>query len=182
MDLAQLTNAPREVVLGGLPYKVSALTLREWGGLQAWLKDRGPEPVGVALAQIARAEAVGTPIAPADRQFLMREARVEAKAWPPRVASAEWFEALQGTDGGEARFAHAVLSKHQPTLTVEQADAVAEAMGPAESATLVRLALGLEKSSPKADAAATTAGAPDPAPSGTTGPSPSTGSTAATAS
>jgi hypothetical protein len=58
MDLASVSNAPRELPIGGAVYRARALTLAQLGELLAWLEDRcgipllplSSDPARVALA------------------------------------------------------------------------------------------------------------------------------------
>ena len=102
MDLSVLVNAPREITLAGKSYLVSALTLKEWGALQAYLKDRAVNPVVAALGQLSAAKAAGIRIADEDRTALFIQAKAEAKPWPPMVGSNLWFDSLISTEGASA--------------------------------------------------------------------------------
>lgn len=154
MDLAALTNAPREVTLAGRTFTVSALKLREWGAVQQWVKDNAPSPMeSVEAAAIDK-------LSPYAARMLLSVAVKEQQAWPPRVASSEWFHALDriGKDGrnGNAVFLLAVLGKHQK-LTEAEAEALIEQVTAAETTRLVAAALGFDDPAPKAPAG------PDPA-------------------
>lgn len=116
MDLATLTNAPRDITLDGKTYKVSALTLAEWGELQQWIKDHA-DPVVKAFESLNRARAAGVVVTEIDRKALMAQARAEARRFPPRPASQAWDEAIDNIDGGRAEFVGTVLKKHQPDLS-----------------------------------------------------------------
>jgi hypothetical protein len=178
MDLATLTNAPREVTLAGKVYKVSALTLAEWGELQAWLKDNVPDPVERALAQLAKAKAAGVDVQPEDRLALLKEARIEAKAWPPRVATTAWIEAIESVGNGVAMYVFVVLRKHQPGITLEAAKAIANDpdLTVPEMTTFARRALGFDD--PKKATGADGGTATTPPPNSTSGATCSTHSVA----
>jgi hypothetical protein len=148
MDLATLTNAPRDFALGGTTYQVSALTLKEWGVLQAWIKGHVPGPL--ALVESA---AMGK-LSPGHQRQVLEIALREERNWPPRVGSAAWFDALDGTEGGNAAFLRTVLAKHQP-FTAEQAAALADRTMTAAIVPLILIALGMELDSPKAEGPAT---------------------------
>jgi hypothetical protein len=113
VDLATLTNAPREVTIDGKVYRVSALDLAEWGRLQAWIKDHA-DPVVQAIKSLNRARADGVPVAEVDRKALMAEARIESRNFPPRVGTLAWLDLIDNTPGGNAKFLGTVLAKHQP--------------------------------------------------------------------
>jgi hypothetical protein len=177
MDLATATaEAYVEVAIDGLRYKLGTLTLARWGALQAWLKAHARDPVAEALAQLARAARDGVPIRPESEQFLLREARSEARHWPPRIASTEFFDLLARTEGGDVQFAWEVLRVHQPSITLEQAADLNAKMAPEDTARVIYAALGIAPPNP-GDRGPKADGPPSP-PGGTTGrpsspPSPS---------
>ena len=169
MDLAQLTNTPREVAVAGKPYKVSALKLKEWGNVQAWIKDNVPSPLG----SLKSADLDG--LSSADKRTLLDVAVRQQRDWPPRVGSAAWFEALDH-DGGHAMFLLAILGKHQPDFSESDAEALAERLTNAEILPLVLLGLGIEDDRPK------NSSAPQGAQPTTTSPSPTSPTTSASSS
>lgn len=120
MDLAEATNAPREIVIGGLAYKVSAFTRNEWGQLQAWLKDHAKDPISRAYAELAEVRRKGIEVDDRDRDATLTKARFEQSSWPPVVASPAWFDLLTSTDGGAFQFVATLFRKHQPSMTDEQ--------------------------------------------------------------
>lgn len=135
--LDELTAAPRTLTLAGRHFTVSPLELREWGELQGWLKDNGQSPlkaIGPGLDSLSDA----------DRRVVLSMAMEKQLRWPPRVATTGWFEAISSATGGDARFLWTVLRKHQPDLTLDEADRLAQAAGVEESQTLVLLAIGVE--------------------------------------
>jgi hypothetical protein len=154
VDLATLTNAPREVALAGRTYLVSALTLAEWGVLQAFLKDRTKDPVVMALDQLSRAKAAGVAVTEEDRKALFSQATAEARSWPPRVCTGAWFDLLRDTEGASVRFLAVVLRKHQPALTDAEIAAADDGATPDESRLLIYRAMGIEPA-PKTPAPAT---------------------------
>ncbi len=161
MDLAQLTNAPREIEVAGRTYKVSALKLKEWGSVQAWIKDNVPSPLGA----LKSADLDG--LSNADKRTLLDVAVRQQRDWPPRVGSAAWLEALDH-DGGHAMFLHAILSKHQPSFTEADAEALAERLTTGEILPLILVGLGIEDERPKNSPAPTEG--PNPTTSPTTSP------------
>jgi hypothetical protein len=166
LDIAELTNAPREVELKGKKYLVSALKLRHWGELQAWLKDHSPSPV----ARLRSADLAG--LSEADRSAVLRMAFAETMAWPPHVGSAGWLRAISAAPGGEAKFLTAVLGRHRD-LPEAEAEELAERLDGTDYARLLYYASGQEPPDPKGGSPATTAGG---SPAGTNGGSSSTSS------
>jgi hypothetical protein len=129
-------------VLGGLPYKIAKLTMADWASLTAYIKDHTQDPIARVLEQLARATAAGIVSSPDDRQFLLREARKDARNWPPRLTSPDWWDALSEAKGGDAEFLWLVFSKHQPTITREQIVTLADLLSQEDSYRLMSLALG----------------------------------------
>jgi hypothetical protein len=154
-----LSNTPREVSLGGKPYLVSKLTLKEWDGLTAFLKDHGIDPFVSAWSNFNRLKAAGVPVSDDDRKAFFLAANQQTKVWPPPVGSLAWFELMGETDGATKRFFGVALRKHQPALTDAEIDAIFDAVTREESAVFTSRALGF--SDPKADAP--TEGASPPA-------------------
>jgi hypothetical protein len=54
MDLPSISNAPREIGVGGLTYRARALTLGQVGELLAWLEDRTGEDLAPLSSDAAR--------------------------------------------------------------------------------------------------------------------------------
>lgn len=135
--LDELTAAPRTLTLAGRQFTVSPLELREWGDLQGWLKDNGQSPLKAVAPGLDA-------LSDGDRKTVLAMAMEKQLRWPPRVATTEWFEAISGSAGGDARFLWAVLRKHQPGLTLEEADRLAQAASVEESQALVLLAIGVD--------------------------------------
>lgn len=144
MDLSIATNAPREITIAGLPYKVSALSRDEWGRLQAWVKDHARSPLARAYEELADIRKKGVEIDDRDRDALLTKAREANSAWPPIVASPAWFALLNTTDGGPFEFFAIILRKHQPSLSDEQLIDLIGKIGPEDSEVLVWRAIGID--------------------------------------
>jgi hypothetical protein len=151
MDIATLTQAPRELTLAGEPHSIRALKAREWGQLHQFLKDRAEDPFTAAVRQISKTKLSGAPITLEQEDFLMSAAREEAKHWPPRASSSAWFELIGDTEGGDVEFLLTAVRTGKPDFTREQAEDLGERMTAQESTTLMLAALGLDPS-PKAEA------------------------------
>lgn len=151
MDIATLTNAPRELVLGGLRYQVRALTLSAWGELHAWIKDRVDDPITEALRQVDKVRRKGYSVSSEAEARLIDAARVDQRSWPPQVMSRQWFDLLGRTPGGSARFLAAMLRPDQPSMTEEQVEALERAISSEDCDELISAAIGLEPP-PKASA------------------------------
>ncbi len=153
--LDQLTNAAQPVTLAGRSYPVRQLRLREWGELQAWLKGVAPSPIAVAARGIAELKAAGMPVSQDQQDAIYRQAQAEARTWPPRVASAEWFRALDQIEGAHARLVMAALAAGGTDVTEDDAADIAAAATSAELIDLVRVCVHGQHPVPKAAGEAT---------------------------
>lgn len=162
MDRATLHNVPREFTLAGKAYSVTPLTEKEKGQLQAWLKARHPGPLG------ALDDATLSRFSPANQKKMIDAAVAQAKAWPPRVGSLPWWEAMDHVGGG-ARFLHAVLSRANE-IGMDEAEELNQSLSQDEVNPLILFAMwGLEAPTPGPKAAgATTGGAGDDRPASPT--------------
>lgn len=142
MDLATLTNAPRTLRIGGLDYKVRALTFAEWGTLHGWLRDNVDDPVTEALRQVEKARAKGVAVSPEAEGLLLRSAREDAKRWPPTAMTGQWFALLGTCPGGSSQFLLAMLRPLQPSITDEQVAGIEAAMTSEEVDAIIAAALG----------------------------------------
>jgi hypothetical protein len=149
-----LSSSPREVMLGGKPYLVSKLALKDWNDLTAYLKDHGIDPFVAAWQNFNRLKAAGVPVSDEDRKAFFVAANQQTKIWPPPVASGAWFDLLSETPGAVEKYFACVIRKHQPALTDAEIDAIREATTRAESEILTGRALGF--SDPKEPAPAAT--------------------------
>lgn len=140
-DLATLASAPREVALScGETVHVAPLTLREWGVLQQWLKDKVPSPVVVARDNLK-----GVDLLKEDRQAILSAAA--SIPWPPRPGTPGWIEAINRADDQKAAsvaFLAAVLRD------VAAAERLADKIGGEDFADLCTAAFGVEPADPKA--------------------------------
>ncbi len=175
MDIAALTQAPRDITLAGLPYKARPLKAREWGALHQWLKDHAEDPFTQAVRQVARTKSAGAPITQEQEDYLLSEARREAKSWPPRASSSAWFELLGDTEGGDVQFLLAVLRTGLPGMTEDEAREIGEKLDGGESSALMLLSMGLDPSPKAKGATSSTTRKRRPDPTRTTGRKLSTG-------
>ncbi len=158
MDLAQATGAAETIDLGGEPYQVRLLTMREWGGVMAWLKRENPSPVTRAGIAIQQAKDDGVPMDSATEDKILDHAQRTALSWPPRLGSPAWFDALDRIEGAYGRLLLEVLSKTDPTFTLERGDALAQRVRSEEWPELVRVALWGTPPAPKAETPPETSG------------------------
>lgn len=152
MDHATFVNAPKTIELGGREYRVSALTLKEWGPVQSWIKQHAVSPVRL----LSSGDMAG--LNAADRKAMMETALHAQRNWPPRIGSIEWFQALDHP-GGHAEFLFVALSKHQPDFTREEAAGLDERISVGDATPVVMACLGLDMpddNAPKAKGASQT--------------------------
>lgn len=159
MDLAQATGAIESIDLAGQSYPIRALTLNEWGKLQAWLKKHHPSPVTRAAEAIKQARDAGAPLDQATQDDLLDHAQRAALTWPPRVGTRSWLDAIESAEGGLEHLLHAVLSAADPAATPERAELLARAVPVEGWIELISLALHGRPSAPKAAPAARPAAA-----------------------
>jgi hypothetical protein len=92
--MATLANIPRRLEVGGREYLISALSQRDWAEFQGWIKEFVPRPE-----------------APEGSDAIDRAAYRDA--WPPAIASAAWFDAMDHP-GCFATFVKLALGRHLP--------------------------------------------------------------------
>jgi hypothetical protein len=164
MDLAVASGVPEEVTLGGKPYRVRLLTMRERGIIQAFLKSKLQSPVTRTAIAIQEAKDAGHPLDLAIENRMHDRAEMAALTWPPRFGSAAWFDAVDGIEGGWEQVLFEVVSKVDLDFTIERADALAPRVTMDEWANLIRVAFWGTPPAPKNGATPTPS-----SPSGTTG-------------
>lgn len=146
-SLDVMTAAPRLIHVAGQSYAVRPLTLRQWGDLQAWLRDNGLSP----LRQI-RANDLEH-LTPEQQQVILDAAYRDQKAtWPPAVGSLDWVHAMSAAPGGNTEFIRAVLSRDRPDVTTEVAELIREQATELENQAILFAALGFEVPDPKSAA------------------------------
>lgn len=140
-DLATLASAPREIVLScGETVRVAPLTLREWAGLQQYIKDRIPSPLAVAKANLQ-----GVELLPDDRRAVLSAAAMIP--WPPRPGSQGWLDAIARADDQQAcsvAFLSAALKD------IAAAERLADQLTGDDFAAVYSAAIGVEPAAPKA--------------------------------
>lgn len=138
MDHATFVNAPVPVDLDGESYYVSALTLKEWGPVQAWIKTNVPGP----MRAISSADLVN--LSDEDKRIVLESAAMAQRNWPPQIGSISWFKALDHP-GGHAEFLFCSLSKHQARFTREDAATLSDRLEIKDVMPIVLACLGLEQ-------------------------------------
>ncbi len=141
MDLAQATGVPETIDLAGEPYPVRLLTFREWGAIGAWLKRENPSPITRAALAIHEARAMGEPLSAEVEDKMLDHAQMAALAWPPKLGTKEWFDAVDKAEGGYAYLLFEVLSKADPNFTREKAEVVAQRLSQEDWGDLIRVSL-----------------------------------------
>lgn len=104
-DYARATGAAGTIWIGDREYRVSKFTPRDIGDLQAWLKEQVPDP-----RLEARRIMEGMPDAVAIEVW--KTMALEAKEWPPTLATEKGNELLTVTSEGIARLLWVTLRKH----------------------------------------------------------------------
>jgi hypothetical protein len=149
MDLALLTEGVHQVTLGETLYTVRLLKLREWGRLQAWLKQAVPSPVAEAARALNELKAAGDTVSADVRQAILDHAQEAARLWPPRVGSIAWVQALDSVEGGTARFLGEALRAGGHDVTDDVAAELAAIADVDQVADMFRVCLHGELPLPK---------------------------------
>jgi hypothetical protein len=133
MDLATATAKAITVRLAGKDFAVRARPLSELGELQKWFKDSIPSPLVRAMeaAEKARRLKVGQAVI----DLVLDHAQRAELAWPPRLGSWHWLDAVDqaGKQGHVIAFA---LKADHPDVDDAEADRLIEAAEPGEVATV----------------------------------------------
>ena len=88
MDLSQLTDEPElTIAIGGREYQFSELPIAALARLQEWIKREHPHPIEAIKPHL---DGLG----PEERRYLLDQARLEARSWPPEIGTPEGAEAL----------------------------------------------------------------------------------------
>lgn len=108
MDLATLIGLPElSVEIRGRLYQFSELPIDSLARLQAWVKANVPHPLDVVKGHLD-----GLP--DGDRRYLLDQARIDARSWPPVVGTAAGAAALLSTEPGQFEAFFEGLLVHQP--------------------------------------------------------------------
>jgi hypothetical protein len=157
VDSAQAFNAPEEVTLGGETFLLSQLKMKEWAAVQGWLKSRCPSPLVRAARAIEEAEAAGTPLSRRVQDTMLGQAQEAVLRWPPKPGSWHWFNLLDGTEGGMAKFLQTIVARHRPGFTEAEAEALLSRAADVELADAVRVSTFGDPPAPKSPGATETA-------------------------
>lgn len=115
LDLDRLTDQHcLEIDIGGQVFRFSELPIEALGRLQAVIKTLVPHPVGALSGHLDG-------LCDADRQYLLQQAWIEAKSWPPVIGTAAGAAALLGSEPGQIETLYEGLRVHQPAITKEEA-------------------------------------------------------------
>jgi hypothetical protein len=121
-SLEQMTAAGGTVVIGGVTYLTSQLTLGDYGQIQAWLRQRAPKPFAVVAEALKDLEPIRLidPEGYAEaRKLLLMAAMEDSKRSEGSGASPEVVaECLNGPEG-IAMLLWLCCRKHQPAVTFE---------------------------------------------------------------
>lgn len=142
MKTTTSVNTPRTLTLAGQDYTVSGLTQAEWGPVQAWIEANVTSPAKALDAFNLDA------LSPYAARMFADVALKAQQAWPPRVGSPAWYDAMSGVgkngQNGNAVFLLAVIGKHRPGFTYAEAEALYEALGPVDVLPLYVVAMGYD--------------------------------------
>lgn len=145
-DLSVVSAAPVTVTVDGVDYKIGPLKVRELGLLQAWIKEQVPHPIEAVKGHLG---GLPEPLQIA----LLEGARKDAYRWPPKLNSPEANTLLAGEEG-EKELVHLIFTKHQPSLTRADTDAIAGKLGLDDFKRVAEVAFGKGPDAPKSAGAA----------------------------
>jgi hypothetical protein len=143
VDHATFVNAPFEISLDGRKWLVSALTFHEWGPIQAWIKKNVPGPLSAFTSEAMAG------LNDQDRRIVLESASIAQRAWPPKIGTMAWFSALDNP-GGQAEFLRAALGKHQPGITSDECELIADRVTLGDVVPIVMACLGIDAEESKA--------------------------------
>lgn len=163
MDLAQATNAPLHLEIGGKLRPVRAMTLADWGKLTAWIRDNVPSSTELVMRAAQAARRHGDPLDQIAIDAVLGRAFDEDRNWPPDPTSPECARVLERARGGIARFVHAILSAADQSFTVEEAESLLPGLTADAITALWHVAIFGTPPAPKSQGSTTTETAPSPA-------------------
>lgn len=152
MDFIQATNTPVTLKLAGSNYSVRFLNFRELAPVSAWIEEHIPSPYARAAQALTQLRASGKAPDTATEELLLDHAANQTLAWPPRVGSKQWFDALDGAEGGLVELVYTILSKTVPTLDRGKTQELTDKLSSEEILEVVYL--GVFGARPKKDEAA----------------------------
>lgn len=142
-DYAKSTAAPGFFEIGDDRYRAAKFTPRDIGDLNAFLKDRFPDP-----RLMIRELCEGLPDAVAIE--IWKDLREEAKEWPPTVLSPEGSRELILTWDGNAHLAWVALRRHNKDVDLEAARQLTRDISVEKVSELFALGFPEETHDPKA--------------------------------
>jgi hypothetical protein len=156
--LAELTNNPVRVTLGGREFEARALKLSEWGAIQGWYQDKIEHPLARLGKAIDQAEAWDRPLSEETiRAFYLVTC---CEPFPPRIGTPEWLTGLNSVEGGVGQFVYYALRTYSPDLTVTEANEIAESASNSELLILQTVAFTGRPPLPKSEGSTTTMTSP----------------------
>lgn len=109
------------VPIGGFVFGFSELPVEKLDELQAFIRRTTPHPLEAVKKHLEGLDLD-------DRQFLLEQARVDAKNWPPQVGTAAGALALLSSEPGQIEALRVGLTVHQPGTSEAEARRVFKAL------------------------------------------------------
>jgi hypothetical protein len=133
MDLSESVGSSIPVKLAGRQWLIKIRTLAELAELQAWFKREIPSPLVRAMEAAQKAQK--SKISQAIIDMVLEHAQRAELAWPPRLGSWHWLDAVDqiGKQGHVIAFA---LKPEHPEVDEAEANRLIEAAESGEVATL----------------------------------------------
>lgn len=122
MDLSTLNGRSESTVrIDGRDYQFSELPIASLADLQDWIRARTPHPIDAIKPHLDGLTAD-------ERMTLLREARDDARRWPPIVGTPDGAAALMSSQDGQIETIYVGLRVHQPETTRDEARRLYRAM------------------------------------------------------
>lgn len=122
MDLSTLNGRSELTVrIDGRDYQFAELPIASLADLQDWIRARTPHPIDAIKPHLDGLTAE-------ERMTLLREARDDAKRWPPIVGTPDGASVLMSTQDGQIETIYVGLRVLQPETTRDEARRLYRAM------------------------------------------------------
>jgi hypothetical protein len=151
MDLGEATGQSVKVRIAGRDWQIKPRTLSELGELAGWFKREIPSPLVRAMQAVEQARRLRVGIGEAVQAATLEAAQRAELAWPPRVGSIRWLDAVDQAEQQAHVLAFALKPEH-PEIDDAVAAELTERAEAGECATAVYAMLIGDLPSPKAAA------------------------------
>jgi hypothetical protein len=151
VDLGEATGQSVKVRIAGQDWSVRPRTLAELGELQGWFKRTIPSPLVRAMQSVEQARRLKVGVGEVVQTLVIEAAQRAELAWPPRVGSHHWLDAVDQA-GEQAHVVAFALRPEHPEIDDAAAASLGERADVGECATAVYAMLFGDLPTPKAEA------------------------------